>query len=517
MYNNYPELFNELITHLRSSKGCASNSQKMLDILQKLDNIPNGMITLLRYLSKEFPFIIINDGPIPQQTVQPVTDIINENRVFEFYDSEILTYPHKVIMTSGNLQSRINELIADKPQSDHIIINNVAYVEYLNHGETANANSWEIRKYRVSQNPTNRPIRFGLIYPTFAMGGVEQYTISMCKALFGKVEFSGLGIIGNPWYGYGPSCVELSNYMPVYGGPNNDSYVKPDAGVIQLESDKDVVDIIMNNSDIIMVWAIHQIPEQLLKWNGKLLTISHGGGKWSKEWLDKIADKCHTRVAVSNHAAEIYKNQNDVKIIPAGVDHDRLIPSASRSELRKEFGIDGLAIGYIGRFSSEKNCEYIAKIIGSMDDAVGVFYGVGWWLQDEFSNNVNKYSNNKVKYFDPGYHIGDILRVIDCLVVASPIEGGPIVAIEAWMAGVPLVSTDVGVVKSATEVVGDVASIIKLNDINGSIDAIRYAVSDEFKPIVEKAKAYALKNYNLVQFGSRWFQLLSEMANESRR
>jgi glycosyltransferase involved in cell wall biosynthesis len=151
LYNNYPIVFNDLISHLRLSKGCASNASKMLDILSQLESIENAMQNLITFLSKEFPYVIAQDA-----IAVPITqNVITENAVFEWYDPDIISYPHKAIITGTNVEVMIKELIASKPVKDWIIVNNIGYVEYLNNEDMnlkIQDSNWEIKKYKTLAN-----------------------------------------------------------------------------------------------------------------------------------------------------------------------------------------------------------------------------------------------------------------------------------------------------------------------------------------------------------------------------
>jgi hypothetical protein len=56
--NFSPKLFNNLTNHLRKGKGCGANSQKMLEILDKIMRNDAGTHQLREFLELKYPYII---------------------------------------------------------------------------------------------------------------------------------------------------------------------------------------------------------------------------------------------------------------------------------------------------------------------------------------------------------------------------------------------------------------------------------------------------------------------------
>lgn len=120
----------------------------------------------------------------------------------------------------------------------------------------------------------------------------------------------------------------------------------------------------------------------------------------------------------------------------------------SRIKIRKEFGIseDTLVIGHVGRFSTQKNHDYLLKIFKSVlekhTQTKLILVGKG-----ELQYNVEKRVRDLgiseyVIFTGVRSDIADILSAIDVFVFPSLYEGMPNAVIEAQATGLPCIISD---------------------------------------------------------------------------
>jgi hypothetical protein len=151
-----PDLGQELLAHVKNSRSCRANSQKMREVLDKLRKRGAGP-ALIQFLKTEFPFAIeeVLEKQVPQKTVRVETV---DNSIFEFYDPHLLSFPQKMILRNDDInvlrQSVVNFCIG-KVGVDYLIIGNTAYIEYfkLKYDTEAGlikSEEREIYKYRIS-------------------------------------------------------------------------------------------------------------------------------------------------------------------------------------------------------------------------------------------------------------------------------------------------------------------------------------------------------------------------------
>jgi glycosyltransferase involved in cell wall biosynthesis len=274
-------------------------------------------------------------------------------------------------------------------------------------------------------------IRVGLWVPTWCSGGVEHYHLAAakaCAAFAQRVDWvrccvpAGGKII--------PEMVDQVDRLMAF--------------TTDIESMKDLC-------DVIVVWGIADISA-LDDWPGQVVVIQHGDNVWSRIWLNRLLRSSNRELhcaAVSQAAATTWHEmQLDSTIVRAGIDLKRLVPTKPRETLRAElgYGVHDTVVGYVGRFSPEKNPMVVAKLAGHSPNWHALYHGYAAGDRAPFVADAIQHSQGRVRFVGPDRPVADTFAVIDCLVVSSPHEGGPLVAAEAWITRTPLVSTNVGIV-----------------------------------------------------------------------
>lgn len=134
------ELFGVFIDKLSKSKGCSYNSSVMSWVLSEI-NGSGGTDKLITFLSERFPHVI----------KQPKV----KSGFFSDFNPAILSFPRKHIIRgrAKQLPNLVAKFVADKLKSDHVIVGDVAYIEYLTLADKDIANkipshNWRIASYR---------------------------------------------------------------------------------------------------------------------------------------------------------------------------------------------------------------------------------------------------------------------------------------------------------------------------------------------------------------------------------
>lgn len=165
----------------------------------------------------------------------------------------------------------------------------------------------------------------------------------------------------------------------------------------------------------------------------------------------KLKDIGTRFVACSDIAAKwMYPNINsqDITIINNGIDLDKFrFNSKVRQQVRKELKLnDNLIIGHIGRFSYQKNHQYIIEIFSKLvlHEPKARLLLVGEGPDREVIENLVKEKNleNNVIFYGLSNHVEKLLQAMDVFILPSHFEGLPIVGVEAQTAGVPVIFSD---------------------------------------------------------------------------
>lgn len=325
-----------------------------------------------------------------------------------------------------------------------------------------------------------RPIRVGLLSPCLATGGVERWLVTLARHTR-RVHWTGVALHSREHSAvHARMLAEVEPLMPVHYDRRR----------------------ILDDSDIVLTWAEDRRPE-LLEWRGgKLVHVIHGESSWSRSCAAANAERLDHVIAVSDSAAAVAPPGVPLTTIANAVDPERLIPSATRSELREDYGIrDRLAIVYLGRWSAEKQpmaAAYAAAELG----AVAVYCSTGSDDGIAWRHHVRAVCPDAV-FVDPG-RPGDALTVADCLIHPSLVDAFGIVFLEAWYAGIPVVSHNIGVVPAAERLAGEqlterisdhtsLGAAVAAAITNGDrIAAGRRVVCEHFLPATQAARYESL-------------------------
>lgn len=156
------------------------------------------------------------------------------------------------------------------------------------------------------------------------------------------------------------------------------------------------------------------------------------------------------RIACSEKAGEFLFSGTEYEILYNGVSYERYaFDENSRRKIRTELKCNDKIklIGHIGRFSDEKNQEFIIeflkKICDESPDYMLLLVGEGVRF-DQVKEKVKKYGLDKKVIF-LGYRkdIPDLLSAMDLFVLPSKHEAFPLSLIEAQVNGLDCVVSDV--------------------------------------------------------------------------
>lgn len=144
LFHNHVELYRSFVKRLHVSQGCTENRRIMVDALKVL-NAAGKSDDLVLFLKQHQPGALVESVVVP-----PSGD---KYGVFPDFVAGLLTYPHRHIISGPNLAVAVEKFLADKGESDSLVLEDVAYVEYLNVAEAhliplIPATSWRIRAYR---------------------------------------------------------------------------------------------------------------------------------------------------------------------------------------------------------------------------------------------------------------------------------------------------------------------------------------------------------------------------------
>jgi len=163
-----------------------------------------------------------------------------------------------------------------------------------------------------------------------------------------------------------------------------------------------------------------------------------------KPFLNMVANR---PVACGQEAGKFLFNKK-FTIVPNCIDVEkfRFNPEA-REEERKKLGIgDELLIGNVGRFTYQKNHQFLIRIFDAVlkkePKAKLLLIGDGELL-DEIKKQVSSLGiSENVIFYGTSDHVNRLMQAMDCFLLPSKYEGLSVTALEAQAAGLPCIMTD---------------------------------------------------------------------------
>jgi glycosyltransferase involved in cell wall biosynthesis len=117
-----------------------------------------------------------------------------------------------------------------------------------------------------------------------------------------------------------------------------------------------------------------------------------------------------------------------------------------RGEARRRLGLpeNAFIVVSVGNYGPMKNQEAIVDAVGICADKLPIYYihcGAGG---ESLARKVPLGVRDRIQFMGPRNDVGDILAASDAFLSPSFFEGGPIALLEAAAAGIPCVTTNVG-------------------------------------------------------------------------
>lgn len=278
-----------------------------------------------------------------------------------------------------------------------------------------------------------RPIRAGMISPHLGIGGADfwmETTIGHCDPA--RVVWPATALV----YGdrFDPGAVEQAERVgPVWRHPG-------------------AVSDLAAAVDVLVVWGTDPFEPGAADLQGKpVILVSHGIGPWTADAM-KRASRAAALVAVSDGAVVPFPadQRGRVRVIPNGIDPARVVPDPDgRVRLRAEWGVGAeqhLAL-YLGRVAGEKNPRaFLAGAAACEARWPGrcAFVLVGQGIIEKEERAWAAEHAPMVRWAGVRTDVGNCLAAADTLVMASHEEACSLSLLESWTAGVPVLSTPVG-------------------------------------------------------------------------
>lgn len=336
-------------------------------------------------------------------------------------------------------------------------------------------------------------IRVGFLYPHWTLGGVGRTVLTLLSNPRKEIQVSGMAV--HSWQLFDVAAQRRCG-LTIWGGEPAPKQIRDLPGVRVVPDFRSACQAVIDASDVLFLWGF-TAPEPALDqvdWRGrKVIVTAHGSCAFTRKLLAILEPYATHYCAVSQIAAAQWgpARRSQVRVLYNGVDRKRLVPSRSRQEIRRAWGIgaDERVLAYIGRLAPGKNPLAIARAVQALGPPWRALFVGSGYAGDEVQRDVRNLLGSRAIFTGPVEPIGDALAALDCFLLASPSEGHSQALNEAWAAGVPVVATRVGAVPELEAEYGPLVVPVSVTATPQELArAVQAAMAPAHRPVIQRAQ-----------------------------
>lgn len=279
---------------------------------------------------------------------------------------------------------------------------------------------------------------------------------------------------------------------------------------------EDAVRKLASMSDVLYVWQ----PDDLKRIGSLNLDIPvwgcvHGPGGYGARAARFLETVPSARVITVSEAAKVICPPG-AKIIYNGADLSALCEGPSRWRQREMWNINEneVAIGYLGRWCPDKRIHLMLSAFSHLPRHFRPVLCLASKLPPpEQRQEAEELAGRKIIWTTTNTP-GATYRALEAVLLTSNSEGGPLVALEAWACGCPLITTPVGMIPEVMRSYGDLAELLPANPSSREIAlAISNVFSNKALTIErrERAKNMVWNHFTVWRTARAWEEGLLEL------
>jgi glycosyltransferase involved in cell wall biosynthesis len=337
------------------------------------------------------------------------------------------------------------------------------------------------------------PLRVCILTPTLLLGGAEKWIALLCRFLDREL-------------------VRITDIVVRDRGRTSPTMIAQIPRDVVIHEGTDYFRSVAGGCDLLLSWGCPELPELTDGLGLPMVDVQHGTSAYQHQHdLARAAVKAGARLtAVSAACLSNFDERirGKVTVLPNGADPADAAPRHGRDAMRRRLGLsaaDRLAV-YIGRVSGEKNLECLIEAAGLLPRQWRTaIVGPKWY------DPWNLAGEPRASHYAAVPHVGDWLAASDCFVLPSHFEAHPIALNEAWLAGVPTVTTDLPCVQWFVNQHGDMGWRVPINPTGKQLAAAIEEAGESGRdaPRVRNARAVAWERYTATAMAGRWEKFLN--------
>lgn len=262
---------------------------------------------------------------------------------------------------------------------------------------------------------------------------------------------------------------------------------------------------VCHDADVLISWSIPNMPAMPIP----VVELAQNVDTEARQLCE--SNKPDFTVAVSQAVNEAVFDGKANAVIPNAVDPARCTPRWGGGNIRRSWGLseDDKIILFAGRLVDEKWPQGPLLALRELPQHKLVYVGAGYRKDDLIAQARMEQLHDRVFFVDSQFHLGDMFDVADVFCLPSDFEGLPLAVLEAWLAGVPVVVTNIPPIEEIHRACGQLSWTVSPRcSIEDLADAIRSANRDD--PRVPTAHGVVWNNFCLPKAALRWSEFLHE-------
>lgn len=361
--------------------------------------------------------------------------------------------------------------------------------------------------------------------PNFSLGGAERWIVSLI-ANSDPARLRWAGVVASGWGGCDRRlAAAVSQHTKLIGHvPTERPIDWPTYDLMHCDRTHDCLVAAIRDAakdaDVLVTWGVPNCEYHLGDLEIPRVCVSH---TTDKTMAGPVTGITHL-VGVSEAAADYFRVCDGHAELPLDVLYNgaEFSRDTDPADLRSMWGLadDGIAVGYVGRQSPEKNFTAAARAVSLLPEQFSaIYYGEAAGSAAPHAKLVEyqQQLGRRLALYAPTDNVSAVYANLDVLVLASHREAFSLVLLEAWLAGVPVVATRVGSVPELEAKYGKLVISVPTNASAAVLAAaVQRAASAEGQEIAARAKRVAQAEFTAEAMSERWATYLQRVCREYR-
>lgn len=283
---------------------------------------------------------------------------------------------------------------------------------------------------RPLTTPAHRPLRIGHINAALLPAGIESWLSALIKEADPR---------------------RLKFVRHVSFGPLVDPRQIQRLGIPVEIGGRSSVKALAADCDILLISDPGSTPEIIAEWIAEgprpvIVFVAHGDAEYTARSLRAFALLVDHVIAVSEHVQRTVCEDLKSTVIRNGVDPTRLCPTQSASVTRQALGFvdEDFVVGFVGRFSTEKNPHLLISAVSTLPSNVKLLLVGFGHLRQRLLDDCLRLLPGRFVTLEADDCLGDLFAAMDAHCLPSSYEGYGLATMEAMMCGVPVITTNFG-------------------------------------------------------------------------